>query len=141
MPVNRVVHPAFIIFNHCLNGKIDNHVATKLWEEAIATTWQGLLVWVHGDISTGNLIINKGKLSAVIDFGQLAVGDPACDLAIAWTLFSGKSREAFCKKLIHLYEDRHRLSDKSKFTVSFSAKCEFKKIPIPTSEECHDDTF
>lgn len=82
-----------------LNGKIDTHVATRLWEEAIATTWQGLPVWVHGDISTGNLIVNKGKLSAVIDFGQLAVGDPACDLAIAWTLFSGKSREAFRKNL------------------------------------------
>ena len=38
----------------------------------------------------------NGQLSAVIDFGQLAVGDPACDLVIAWTLFSGESRVAFC---------------------------------------------
>ena len=43
----------------------------------------------------GNLLVNKGRLSAVIDFGCSGVGDPACDLAIAWTLFSGGSREAF----------------------------------------------
>lgn len=43
----------------------------------------------------GNLLVNDGKLSAVIDFGVSGVGDPACDLTIAWTLFSGRSREAF----------------------------------------------
>lgn len=56
-------------------------------------------VWVHGDISAGNLLVKDGQLSAVIDFGQLSIGDPSCDLAIAWTLFSGKSREAFRKTL------------------------------------------
>lgn len=43
----------------------------------------------------GNLLVEDGKLSAVIDFGQLAIGDPACDLVIAWTLFKDSSREAF----------------------------------------------
>ena len=56
-------------------------------------------MWVHGDISAGNLLLQGGKLSAVIDFGQLAVGDPACDLAIAWTLFKGESRDLFRSKL------------------------------------------
>jgi aminoglycoside phosphotransferase (APT) family kinase protein len=46
-------------------------------------------------VSAGNLLVQEGKLSAVIDFGQLAIGDPACDLAIAWTLFHGESREIF----------------------------------------------
>jgi predicted nucleotidyltransferase component of viral defense system len=36
--------------------------------------------------------------------------------------------------VIHLYEERHRLSNKSKFMQSLSAKCEFKKIPVPTLE-------
>jgi aminoglycoside phosphotransferase (APT) family kinase protein len=58
-----------------------------------------LPVWVHGDISSGNLLLRKGRLHAVIDFGQLAVGDPACDLAIAWTLFQGQSRKDFCASL------------------------------------------
>lgn len=82
-----------------LEGKIDVGTATKVWEEALATTWKGKPVWVHGDISAGNLLVQDGRLSAVIDFGQLAVGDPACDLAIAWTFFSEKSRKVFLDEL------------------------------------------
>lgn len=78
-----------------LSDKIDVEAVTAVWEEAIATTWQNAPVWVHGDVSAGNLLVRDGQLNAVIDFGCSAVGDPACDLAIAWTLFEGKSREAF----------------------------------------------
>jgi aminoglycoside phosphotransferase (APT) family kinase protein len=46
-------------------------------------------------VSCGNLLLQNGRLHAVIDFGQLSVGDPACDLAIAWTLFNGPSRATF----------------------------------------------
>lgn len=46
-------------------------------------------------MSAGNLLVQKGQLSAVIDFWQLGISDPACDLAIAWTLFKAKSREVF----------------------------------------------
>ena len=52
-------------------------------------------LWFHGDIASGNLLVENGRLSAVIDFGTSGVGDPACDLVIAWTMFSGDSREAF----------------------------------------------
>ena len=52
-------------------------------------------VWFHGDIASGNLLVKDGKLAAVIDFGTSGVGDPACDLVIAWTMFAGDSREAF----------------------------------------------
>jgi aminoglycoside phosphotransferase (APT) family kinase protein len=82
-----------------LNAKIDVDAAIRIWEAALATRWSGPPVWVHGDISSGNLLLLDGRLSAVIDFGQLAVGDPACDLAIAWTLFEGESREVFRKML------------------------------------------
>lgn len=51
------------------------------------------------DIALGNLLIQAGRLSAVIDFGQLAVGDPACDLAIAWSYFAGESRVVFQQEL------------------------------------------
>ncbi len=50
---------------------------------------------MHGDVACGNLLVANGKLCAVIDFGSSAVGDPACDLVIAWTEFSGESRETF----------------------------------------------
>ncbi len=82
-----------------LKSKIDIKTATEVWESALASTWQRAPVWVHGDMSAGNLLIQEGQLSAVIDFGQLAVGDPACDLAIAWTLFKEESREVFRAQL------------------------------------------
>lgn len=82
-----------------VRDKIDTEIATVIWEKALESTWQGNPVWVHGDISAGNLLVQKGQLFAVIDFGQLAVGDPACDLAIAWTLFDPKSREVFRRTL------------------------------------------
>lgn len=78
-----------------LKGKIDVEAATSVWKMALATNWQSSPVWVHGDISTGNLLVQEGRLSAVIDFGQMVIGDPACDLAITWTLFRGESREIF----------------------------------------------
>ncbi len=78
-----------------LHGKIDSDAVTAVWEAALKATWHGTPVWLHGDLSASNLLVKRGRLSAVIDFGCSGVGDPACDLTIAWTLFSGKSREAF----------------------------------------------
>ena len=78
-----------------LDGEIDTSTATEVWETALATSWQGAPVWFHGDIAVGNLLLEEGRLSAVIDFGTSGVGDPACDLAIAWTLFEEESREVF----------------------------------------------
>ncbi|MFL9989223.1 aminoglycoside phosphotransferase family protein [Paraburkholderia sediminicola] len=68
-----------------LKEKIDVDAAIEVWEAALATTWQSPAVWIHGDISAGNLLVQEGRLTAVIDFGQLGVSDPACDLSIAWT--------------------------------------------------------
>jgi aminoglycoside phosphotransferase (APT) family kinase protein len=78
-----------------LEGRIDTEAVTAVWEAALAATWRGPPVWFHGDVSPGNLLVQAGRLSAVIDFGCCGVGDPACDLAIAWTVFEGESREAF----------------------------------------------
>lgn len=82
-----------------LQHKIDIKVATNLWEKALSTSWKKRPVWLHGDISLGNLLVVDGKLSAVIDFGGLAVGDPACDTSIAWTVFKETSREIFLSTL------------------------------------------
>jgi aminoglycoside phosphotransferase (APT) family kinase protein len=56
-------------------------------------------VWVHGDLLPGNLLVTGGRLSAVIDFGTLTVGDPACDLLPAWNVFGGESRARFRDEL------------------------------------------
>lgn len=78
-----------------LGDRVDGAAATAVWEAALATAWDRPPAWVHGDVAAGNLLVEKGALSAVIDFGCCAVGDPACDLAIAWTFFEGQSRKAF----------------------------------------------
>jgi aminoglycoside phosphotransferase (APT) family kinase protein len=78
-----------------LQGRIDTAAATALWKAALQATRHGPPVWVHGDVASGNLLVKEGRLSAVIDFGSSGVGDPACDLTIAWTFLSGASREAF----------------------------------------------
>jgi aminoglycoside phosphotransferase (APT) family kinase protein len=82
-----------------LDGRMNTNAANRVWSAAVCTRWERPPVWVHGDIATGNLLLNRGSLAAVIDFGQLAVGDPACDLAIAWTLLRGDNREAFRRAL------------------------------------------
>lgn len=78
-----------------LDGDIPGDTATTIWETALDATWDGPPVWFHGDIAHGNLLLHNGRLSAVIDFGTCGVGDPACDVVIAWTLLSGESREVF----------------------------------------------
>ena len=70
-------------------------VALEVWEAALDSRWTAAPVWVHGDVATGNLLVRDGHLSAVIDFGTSAVGDPACDLVIAWTFLPDHAREAF----------------------------------------------
>ena len=79
-----------------LDGLYDPVELTSVWETALdAPDWERPPVWIHGDMLPGNLLFQNGRLTGVIDFGGLAVGDPACDLMIAWSLFSGESRSAF----------------------------------------------
>ncbi|MEO0604575.1 MAG: aminoglycoside phosphotransferase family protein [Myxococcota bacterium] len=78
-----------------LGDRVGRVRALTVWSLALASTLEAPPVWVHGDITPGNLLVREGRLHAVIDFGGLAVGDPACDLTIAWTFFEGRAREAF----------------------------------------------
>ena len=79
-----------------LHGAIDVGAVTAVWEGALeAPAWDGPPVWIHGDLQSGNLLAVHGRLSAVIDFGCLGVGDPACDVMVAWTFLSRETREAF----------------------------------------------
>jgi aminoglycoside phosphotransferase (APT) family kinase protein len=78
---------------------IDASQLLALWDQACATRWNNPPIWIHGDFALGNILMDSGKLSAVIDFGGAAVGDPACDLVIAWTYLSGKARDIFISKM------------------------------------------
>jgi aminoglycoside phosphotransferase (APT) family kinase protein len=80
---------------HVLQDEVDARLATTVWETALNATWHGPEVWFHGDVAVNNLLMQDGHLSAVIDFGCSGVGDPAYDTVMAWTLFSGESRQVF----------------------------------------------
>jgi aminoglycoside phosphotransferase (APT) family kinase protein len=78
-----------------LGGEIPGDAVKRVWDDAMAATYEPDPVWFHGDVATGNLLVRGRRLAAVIDFGTSGVGDPACDVVIAWTLLSGPSRDAF----------------------------------------------
>jgi aminoglycoside phosphotransferase (APT) family kinase protein len=83
-----------------LGDRIDGDAAVRSWEQSLdAPSWEGEDVWVHGDLLPGNLLVVDGRLSAVIDFGCLNVGDPACDLQAAWNVFAGDSRARYRAEL------------------------------------------
>jgi aminoglycoside phosphotransferase (APT) family kinase protein len=87
-----------------LGDRIDGPLARRIWAEAVSSRWTAEPVWFHGDIAVANLLVRDGRLSAVIDFGTSGVGDPACDLVLAWTLFDGAAREAF-RRAVDLDDD------------------------------------
>ncbi|HEY2698503.1 MAG TPA: aminoglycoside phosphotransferase family protein [Pseudonocardiaceae bacterium] len=79
-----------------LAGLVDTDALRAVYADAVAApVWAKSPVWVHGDPAPGNLLIRDGRLSAVIDFGTLAVGDPAVDLIGAWTLLDPHGRDLF----------------------------------------------
>jgi aminoglycoside phosphotransferase (APT) family kinase protein len=83
-----------------LHGIIDTVAATARWDAALQTPpWPRSPVWIHGDLKAENLLVVRGALNGVIDFGGLGVGDPACELIIGWELFSAETRRLFREAL------------------------------------------
>ncbi|MFE1028812.1 aminoglycoside phosphotransferase family protein [Streptomyces sp. NPDC058818] len=79
---------------------VDCDALAAVWEDALrAPAWDGPPVWLHADLMPGNLLVNGGRLSSVIDFGCMGVGDPACDLFPAWNLLPAGAREVFREAL------------------------------------------
>jgi aminoglycoside phosphotransferase (APT) family kinase protein len=82
-----------------LGSEIPRDAVLRAWEDAMNTSWDRDPVWVHGDVAGGNLLVRDGRLAAVLDFGTSGVGDPACDVVLAFTFLSGESRERFRAEL------------------------------------------
>jgi aminoglycoside phosphotransferase (APT) family kinase protein len=79
-----------------LHGMVDTDAVTALWEAALkAPPWDGPPTWVHGDLLPSNLLTVDGRLSGVIDFATAGIGDPACDLMVAWNLLPAGVRGTF----------------------------------------------
>ena len=83
-----------------LQNEFEADALTAIWEAALqAPAWTAAPVWLHGDLQSGNLLAVQGRLSAVIDFGCLGVGDPAYDVMAAWLYLNAGTREAFRQAL------------------------------------------
>ncbi len=83
-----------------LSATIDVGAVTAAWEAALrAPGWERPPVWIHGDLDSRNLLVERGRLSAVIDFGCLGVGDPACEVMVAWKMLTADTRDIFRAEL------------------------------------------
>ncbi len=81
---------------HQVADVIDERAVLACWRELVATpAWPGPPLWLHGDLHPLNLLVDEGRLAAVIDFGDITAGDPATDLSVAWMLFPPEARAAF----------------------------------------------
>ncbi|SFF17293.1 Predicted kinase, aminoglycoside phosphotransferase (APT) family [Paenibacillus catalpae] len=80
-----------------LTGQYDQKLLTEIWELALATKYEAAPQWLHGDVAVGNLLVQDGRLSGVIDFGTMGVGDPSSDLVMAWNFFDDESRGVFLR--------------------------------------------
>jgi len=79
-----------------LGTLIDATAVSRAWGTALAVPpWGGPSVWLHADLHPGNILVDRGRVSAVIDFGDLTSGDPATDLSVAWILLPADQRDAF----------------------------------------------
>lgn len=78
-----------------LKDEYDPKLLTEIWELALSTEYRSEPVWVHGDVSVGNLLVKNGRLCGVIDFGTMGTGDPSSDLVMAWNFFDPPSRDRF----------------------------------------------
>lgn len=78
-----------------LQGKVDADTCLAIWHRGTRTAWTKAPVWFHGDVATGNIIVDRDTVRAFIDFGLCGLGDPACDFVMAWTYFTGDNRKIF----------------------------------------------
>ncbi|MFB8037379.1 aminoglycoside phosphotransferase family protein [Streptomyces sp. NPDC056004] len=79
-----------------LHETVDTGAALTVWEAALgASAPTGPAVWIHADLQPGNLLLANGRLSAVIDFGCMGLGDAAVDLIAAWYLLPAQARGTF----------------------------------------------
>lgn len=79
-----------------LGGLVHSGAMTRVWRAALATpVWDGAPVWIHGDLHPANILVHRGRISGVIDFGDITAGDPATDLSTAWMLLPADCHAAF----------------------------------------------
>jgi len=85
--------PAFVDRIEQLRDLLDGPRILRLWEDFLAVPgWRREPSWIHGDMHPLNVLVDAGRIAAVIDFGDICGGDPATDLSIAWMLLPPAAR-------------------------------------------------
>jgi len=121
-------------YTRLLAGEICADSALQIWSKALETNWKFDPVWVHGDLEASNMLVANDQLVAVIDFGNCAVGDPACDLVMAWTFFDTRARKIF-KSALEIDDDTW---DRAKAWALWKAMFRMSKSLASRDKEFYD---
>lgn len=79
-----------------LGAQVDRPAVLRVWDAALAAPeWDRAPVWLHGDPHPANILVHQGRVSGVIDFGDITAGDPATDLSVAWMLLPAEQHGIF----------------------------------------------
>lgn len=79
-----------------LGDLIDAAAVTAAWDAALAAPeWDGPPVWIHGDLDARNLLVRDARITGVLDWNSICVGDPACDVKVAWAVLDAETRPVF----------------------------------------------
>jgi len=106
-PVHEFRGPSLAAHDHntrataaLLRDSLDFRSAVRIWDTALSAPERSIRpTWMHGDLHPANMLVEDRELTAVIDFGLLGVGDPACDLSVGWTYLSPDSRHLFRREM------------------------------------------
>jgi aminoglycoside phosphotransferase (APT) family kinase protein len=94
------------------SGLADHRAVTRAWQAALAVpAWDQPPVWLHGDLHPANIVVHRGRISGVIDFGDITSGDPATDLSVAWMLLPAQFHDVF--RSAYRPAGRHAASDET----------------------------
>ncbi|WP_169711816.1 phosphotransferase [Henriciella litoralis] len=82
-----------------LSDEFDATALARVWSTALTADpcRPDDRTWIHGDLHPANLVVRDGAVTGVLDWGLSGLGDPACDLMAAYTVFSGQARDAFAR--------------------------------------------
>ena len=95
-----------------LRDSVNRERVLAVWDRLVVTPrWPGPPMWIHGDLHPGNLLVHDGELTAVLDFGDVAAGDPATDFAVMWMLLPPQHREAAVHRVWSLARKPVRRAD------------------------------
>ena len=124
--------------------EVDGRRVHELWEELVDTPeWGGEPMWIHGDLHPLNILVRGGHISAVIDFGDIAAGDPATDLSVAWMVFDDDARTEFRKHLTidGRSVDIHTWNRARAWALSHATGCLANSLDDPTVRRIGDATL